>query len=125
MNTLKSINTRKLLLVPMFAAFAVYAQASHAADSSGDTQSQVRAVLEGSRSQIDASRPAAIGAPSRVADIQENTRKVLLGANGSSAGVQGKSTATSSVASSASNRRGGGDDVQKQTQRVVFGRAAS
>jgi hypothetical protein len=125
MNTLKSINTRKLLLVPVFAAFAAYAQASQAADSFSDTQSQVRAVLEGSRSQIDSGRPAVIGAPSRVADIHESTRQVLLGANSSSAGVQGQSTATSSARSSASNRNGGGDEVQKQTQRVVFGRAAS
>ena len=125
MNTLKSINTRKLLLVPVFAVFAAYAQASQAADSFGDAQSQVRAVLEGSRSQIESSRPGALGVPSRVGDIQESARQVLLGANSSSAGVRGQSTATSSTASSASNGHRGGDDVQKQTQRVVFGRAAS
>ena len=58
MNTPKSINTRKLLLIPVFAAFAAYAQASQAADSFGDTQSQVRSVLEGAR-YGDSSRPAA------------------------------------------------------------------
>jgi methylthioribose-1-phosphate isomerase len=123
MNTLKSINTRKLLLVPVFAAFAAYAQASQA----GDTQSQVRSVLEGARSHIDSSRPATIGAPSRVADIQESTRQILLGTNNSNAGVRvtdSGSTATASAGSSASNRHGGGD-VQRQTQRVVLGRAAS
>jgi len=127
MNTLQSINTRKWLLVPVFAAFAAYAQASHAADSFGDTQSQVGAVLEGARSHIDSSRPATIGAPSRVTDIQESTRQVLLGTNNSNAGVQvtdGGSSATASAGSSASNRHGGGD-VQRQTQWVVLGRAAS
>jgi hypothetical protein len=127
MNTLQSINTRKLLLVPVFAAFAAYAQASQAADSFGDTQSQVRAVLEGARSHIDSSRPATIGAPSRVADIQESTRQILLGTNNSNAGVRvtdGGSIATASAGSPASNRHGGGD-MQRQTQRVVLGRAAS
>ena len=127
MNTLQSINTRKLLLVPVFAAFAAYAQTSQAADSVGDTQSQVRAVLEGARSHIDSSRPATIGASSRVADIQESTRQVLLGTNNSNAGVRvtdSGSTGTASAGSSASNRHGGGD-VQRQTQRVVLGSAAS
>jgi hypothetical protein len=127
MNTLQSINTRKWLLVPVFAAFAAYAQASQAADSFGDAQSQVRAVLEGARSHIDSSRPAIIGAPSRVADIQESTRQILLGTNNSNAGVRvtdSASTATASAGLSASNRHGGGD-VQRQTQRVVLGRAAS
>jgi hypothetical protein len=127
MNTLKSINTRKLLLVPVFAAFAAYAQASQAADSFGDTQSQVRSVLEGARSHTDSSRPAIIGAPSRVADIQESTRQILLGTTNSNSGapvVVSGSTATSSAGASASNRNGGGD-VQRQTQRVVLGRAAS
>jgi len=126
-NTLRSINTRKWLLIPVFAAFAGYAQASQAADSFGDTQSQVRAVLEGARSHIDSSRPATIGAPSRVADIQESTRQILLGTNNSNAGVRvtdGGSIATASAGSSASNRHGGWD-MQRQTQRVVLGRAAS
>jgi hypothetical protein len=124
MNTPKSINTRKLLLIPVFAAFAAYAQASQAADSFGDTQSQVRSVLEGARSHVDSSRPATIGAPSRVTDIQESTRQILLGTNNSNAGAGSGSTATSSVGSSASKANGGGD-VQKWTQRVVLGRAAS
>jgi hypothetical protein len=127
MNTLKSINTRKLLLVPVFAAFAAYAQASQAADSFGDTQGQVRSVLEGARSHVGFSRPAAIGAPSRVADIQESTRQILLGRTNSNAGapvVVSGSNATLSAGHSASNQHGGGD-VQRQTQRVVLGRAAS
>jgi hypothetical protein len=127
MNTLQSINTRKWLLVPVFAAFAAYAQASQAADSFGDTQSQVRAVLEGARSHIDSSRPATIGVPYRVADIQESTRQILLGTNNSNAGVrvtESGSTATAGAGSSASKRHGGWD-VQRQTQQVVLGRAAS
>ena len=127
MITLQSINTRKWLLVPAFAAFAAYAQASQAADSFVDTQSQVRAVLEGAPSHIDSSRPPTIGAPSRVADIQETTRQILLGTNNSNAGVGvtgSGSKANSSDGSSATNGHGGGD-VQRQTQWVVLGRAAS
>jgi hypothetical protein len=127
MNTLKSINTRKLLLVPVFAAFAAYAQASQAADGLGDGQSQVRSVLEGARSHTDSSRPATIGAPSRVADIQESTRQILLGTTNSNAGVPvvvSGPTSISSAAASASNRNRGGDAL-RQTQRVVLGRAAS
>ena len=124
MNTL---NTRKWLLVPVFTVFAAYAQASQAADGFGDAQSQVRAVLEGARSHTDFSRPATIGAPSGVADIQETTRQILLGTANSNAGVQvtnSGSTATASARSSATNGHGG-EDVQRQTQRVVLGRAAS
>ena len=127
MNTLQSINTRKWLLVPVFAAFAAYAQASQAADSFGNAQNQVRAVLQGAPSHIDSSRPPTIGAPSRVVDTQESTRQILLGTNNSNAGVRAsdsRSIATASAGSSASNRHGGGE-VQRQTQRVVLGRAAS
>ena len=127
MNTLQSISTRKWLLVPVFAAFAAYAQSSQAADGSGDTQSQVRSVLEGARSHIDSSRPATLGAPSAVADIQENTRQILLGTTNSNAGVRFPDSAPTSTASagpSASNRYGN-EDVHRQAQRVVLGRAAS
>jgi hypothetical protein len=127
MNTLQSINTRKWLLVPVFAALAAYAQASQAADSVGDTQSQVRAVLEGTPSHLGSSRPAAIGAPSEGADIQEHARQILLGTIGSNAGVRvadSGSTATATAGSSATNAHGGGD-TQRQTQRVVLGRTAS
>jgi hypothetical protein len=123
MNTLQSINTRKWLLVPVFAAFAAYAQASQAADSFGDTQSHVRAVLEGARSHVDSSQPATIGAVSRAADIQESTRQILLGTIGSNAGVRAPLSGAS-AGPSASNRHDSGD-VQRQAQRVVLGRAAS
>jgi DNA-binding MarR family transcriptional regulator len=127
MNTVQSINTRKWLLVPVFAAFAAYAQASQAADSVGDTQSQVRAVLEGTRFHLGSSRPATIGAPSEVADIQEHARQILLGTIDSNAGVRvadSETTATATAGSSANNAHGGGD-TQRQTQRVVLGRTAS
>ena len=121
MNTLQSINTRKWLLVPVFAAFAAYAQVSEAADSFGDTQNQVRAVLEGARSHLDSSRPATVGAPSRVADTQESTRQILLGTNSSNAGVR-----VTDSGSTATVRAGHGDgDMQRQTQRAVLGRAGS
>jgi hypothetical protein len=127
MNTLQSINTRKWLLVPVFAALAAYAQASQVADGVGDTQSQVRAVLAGTPSHLGSNQPATIGAPSEGADIQEHARRILLGTTDSNAGVRvtnSGSTATASAGSSATNRHGGGD-TQRQTQRVVLGRAAS
>ena len=127
MNTPQSINTRKWLLVPVFAAFAAYTQASQAADGFGDTQSQVRAVLEGARSHVDSSGPATLGALSRAADIQENTRQVLLGTTNSNTGVQARDsgpTATTSAGPSVGNRHGR-EDVQRQAQRIILGRAAS
>ncbi len=121
MNTLQLINTRKWLLVPVFAAFAVYTQASEAADSFGDTQNQVRVVLEGGLSHVDSGRPTTIGAPARVTDIQESTRQILMGTSNSNAGVR-----VTASASTATARAGQGDlDIQTQTQRVVLGRAAS
>jgi len=87
MNTLQLSNTRKWLLVPAFAAFAACAQVSEAADSFGDTQNQVRAVLEG-RLYLDSGRPTAMRAPARVTDIQESTRQILLGTTNSNAGVR-------------------------------------
>lgn len=125
MKTVQSINTRKWLLVPVFAAFAAYAQASEAADSFGDTQSQVRAVLEGAPSHTDSSWPATIGAPSAVADIQESTRQVLLGTNNSNANVRVTDSGSNATASAGSSATNGSGDVQRQTQRIVLGRAAS
>src|SRR5882762_780822 len=125
MNTLKSINTRKWLLVPAFAAFAAFTQPSQAADGFGDTQSQVRAVLEGARSHIDSSRPAT--APSGLADIQERTRQILLGTTNSNAGIRVLDSAPIEAASarlSAGNQHGN-EDAQRQAQRVILGRAAS
>src|SRR4051812_32226371 len=54
MSTFKSTNYRAFLLVPVFAAFAVHAQA---ADGFADTQGQVRSVLEGARSVTSANSP--------------------------------------------------------------------
>jgi hypothetical protein len=126
MNTLQSINSRKWLLVPVFAAFAAYTQASQA-DGLGDTQSQVRAVLEGARSHMDSSRPAAVGAPFAVADIQEGTRQILLGTTNSNARVRVLDSAPTATASAgpSTSKRYGSEDVHRQAQRVVLGRAAS
>jgi hypothetical protein len=119
MNTQSSINTRNWLLVPAFAALAAYAQASQAADSVGDAQSQVRAVLEGATSPMDSSRPAPTGVAARVGDVQERARQTLLGAHDSNADAQ--KTDGSVVTASA----GLSGDVQRQTQQIVLGRAAS
>ena len=120
MNTLQSINTRKWLLVPVFAALTTYVQTSQAADSFGDAQSQQRDVLEGAHSFINSSRPATTGAASQTGDTQERARQILLGTNDSSAGVRRTDGATPVTASA-----GLSGDVQKQIQQVVLGRAAS
>lgn len=123
MNTLQLSNTRKWLLVPAFAAFAAfaaYAQASEAADSVGDTQNQVRAVLEG-RLYLDSSRPIAVRALARVTDVQESTRQILMGSSTSISGVRVTDSGSTSTV-----RAGHWDeDMQKQTQRAVLGRAGS
>ena len=120
MNTLQLSNTRKWLLVPVFAAFAAYAQVAEAADSFGDTQNQVRAVLEG-RLYLDSGRPTAMRAPARVTDVQESTRQILMGSSKSNAGVR-----LTDSGSTATVRAGHGDgDMQRQTQRAVLGRAGS
>ena len=118
MNTL-SINTRNWLLVPAFAALAAYAQASQAAESFADAQSQVRAVLEGRTSSIGSSRPAPTTGTSRVADVQELAQKTLLGTLNSNSGAR----VTDGPLSTASAKLTG--DVQRQTQQIVLGRAAS
>jgi hypothetical protein len=118
MNTLQSINTRNLLLVSVFAAMSAYVQASQAADSFGDAQSQVRAVLEGARSPMDSSRPATTDAASQTGDIQARARQILMGTVDANVRRTGGGT---SVTASA----GLSVDMQKRTQRVVLGRAAS
>ena len=120
MNTLQSTNTRTWLLVPVLAVFAAYAQAASAANSFEDTQSQVRAVLQGGPS-VDAGRPTAILAPSRVTDIQESTRQILMGTSNASPSAQ-----VTAGGPHATARAGHGDaDMQIQAQRTVLGRAAS
>jgi len=109
MNTLQLSNTRKWLLVPVFAAFAAYAQVSEAADSFGDTQNQVRAVLEG-RLYLDSGRPTAMRAPARVTDVQESTRQILMGSSKSNAGVR-----LTDSGSTATVRAGHGDGDMLQT----------
>jgi len=119
MNKLQSINARKWLVVPAFAALAAYAQASLAADSFGDVQSQVRAVLQGTTSPIGSSQPVPAAVGPRVADVQELARQTLLGNRNSNAGTR---VTDGAVATASAGLSG---DVQKQTQRIVLGRAAS
>ena len=120
MNTLPLINTRKWLLVPAFAALAAYAQASQAADGFADAPSQVRAVLEGTTAAVGSGRPAATAVDSLVADVQEVVHQTLLGTLNSNSGarVTDRSVATAT-------RVGVSGDVQRQTQQIVLGRAAS
>ncbi len=118
MNTQQLSNTRKWLLVPAFAALAAYTQVSKGADSFGDTQNQVRAVLEG-RLNLDSGRPTAIRTPARVTDVQESMRQILTGSSKSNARVR-----LTDNASTATVRAGDGD-MQRQTQRAVLGRAGS
>jgi hypothetical protein len=117
MNTLSLINTRKWLLVPAFAALAAHAQASQAAESFADAQSQVRAVLEGATSPTGSSRSAPTAAASHVVDVQELARQTLLGS------LNSNSRARVTDGSLASARVSG--DVQRQTQQIILGRAAS
>ncbi len=120
MNTLQSSNTRKWLLVPAFVAFAAYAQLSEAADSIGNTQNQVRAVLEG-RLSIDSGRSTAMRATARVTDVQESTRQILTGSSNSNAGAR-----LTDTVSTATVRPAHGDvDMHRQVQWAVLGRAGS
>jgi hypothetical protein len=117
MNTLPLINIRNWLLVPAFAAMAAYAQASQAAESLADAQGQVRAVLEGTASPRGSSGQASTPVSSRVADVQELARQTLLGT------LNSKSGARVTDGSIASAKVSG--DVQRQTQQIILGRAAS
>ena len=119
MNKLQLTNTRTWLVVPAFAALAAYAQDSQAADSFADAQNQVRAVLQGTTSPMDSSRTVPAAVTSRVADVQELARQTLLGNHNSNTGAQ----MTDGSLATASARVSG--DVQKQTQQIVLGRAAS
>jgi len=119
MNTQQLINPRNWLLVPAFAALAAFAQASQAAGSFSDAQDHVRAVLEGTPSRTDSNVPAPSAAASRVADSQERARQTLLGTHDSNTNAQ----LTDESVVTASARLSG--DVQRQTQRIVLGRAAS
>ena len=127
MSTFKSTNYRAFLLVPVFAAFAVHAQAAQAADGPGDTQGQVRSVLEGTRSVTSAYSRGASHTAAQVADLQDNARQVLLGIHTSNAdaNVVGAVSSKPSSLGAAAGGKGYAEDLQKQTQRVVLGRVAS
>lgn len=125
MNTLKSTGSRALLLASVLAAFAVRAESSPAVHDVEATQSRVRSVLEGTRSENNFTSSSVAAA--RTADIQEGIRQVLLGNNGSRADDH-RSNAASSVTASVGTQTGGNgqgsDATQRLAQRLVLGRAA-
>ncbi|MBV8804430.1 MAG: hypothetical protein JO042_05270 [Sinobacteraceae bacterium] len=121
---MSTFNTRKLLLAPLVAAFAISAQVGYAADTAGDTQSQVRSVLLGTHTyrNLDAAKVSAASA--RVTDIQENARQVLLGERKSDLGGNRYSVASGADSPIGSNGHSS-REARELTQRVVLGRVAS
>ena len=123
MTTFNTRKTRSLLLVPVFAAFAIGAQGVYAAGAD-DTQTQVGSVLQGTHSQSGYSNysPATSSAAH---DVQEQARRVLLGQSSSAAtasavaGGGSNPGSSSSVSSSGTSRATA--DVLQLTQRVVRG----
>ena len=111
MSTSKSTYTRNLLAAAAFAAFALTAEASQAADSGVTTQARVQSVVAGTRSDAAFDGLTNSGVASR--GIEESTRQVLQGTqhfNGSTHVV---------------SRGVNADETLKLTQRVVLGRVAS
>jgi hypothetical protein len=125
MRTFKSTNYRTCLLLPALAAFAVLAQASQAADGVGNTQSQVRSVLEGARAEMSANGQSASRPAAYLIDVPESTRRLLIHDFDADVSVvrAASSGLSSGGVSAGSNLHS--DDIQKRTQRVVLGRAAS
>jgi hypothetical protein len=132
MTTLIQNKSRSLLLVPLFAAFAVSAQSARAAEFAGDTQAQVQSVLQGTTSRE--ANPAGgfhdladNGSRSRTLDLQEQAGRYLLGISNSgpaerTATPGSKSTSTPGAA--VSGNRGASVDAQIMAQRTIVGRGA-
>ena len=80
---------------------------------------KVRTVLEGANSAIGSSRPAPVAVASRVADVQDLVRQTLLGTRHSNTGTR---VTDGPIATAKAGLSG---DVQRQTQQIVLGRAAS
>jgi hypothetical protein len=115
MNTFSSTQTRRLFFVAVLAAFAAQAEASGTTSKSVDTQTKVGAVLAGARADVNVTVPSTSGVHSQVADVHNSTQQILLGINSSKAGVR----------YSIGNNGQSTTEVQKLTQAVVLGRAAS
>src|SRR5215467_9673741 len=81
MNSSRFTQGRRLLLLCLVAAVAVHAQSSQADNRSSDVQKQVQSVLAGSYVGRSLSELQAQRVTASVADIQENTRQILLGSH--------------------------------------------
>jgi hypothetical protein len=111
--------TRRLLVVPVFAALAVCAQASQAADRTADTQARVAAVVAGVH-QSNSTPAQSVGTVSHRIDSQDSARRLLAGErNLSSNAGEGSTQASIGTNGQSSN------EAQKLTQGVVLGRVAS
>lgn len=118
MRSFESNNVWTFLLLPVLAAFAVQVHAAQAADAFGDTESQVRAVLEGARTATGIEGQSTSSAAVHLMDVPESTRGLLLGTH--------DFEADRSVVRTASERGDLHDrDIQKHMQRVILGPAAS
>jgi hypothetical protein len=129
MTTFIPNKTRSLLLVPLFAAFAVPAQSALAVEFAGDTQAQVQSVLQGTTSR--GANPAGgfhdfadNGNRSRTLDLQEQARRYLLGISNSGPAERTApgSKSSSMPGATASGNRGASVDAQIMAQRVIVGR---
>jgi hypothetical protein len=119
---MSTFNTRKLLLAPLVAAFAISAQVAPAADTAADTQTQVRSILLGTHLDTDAPKVSAVSA--RVIDTQENARQILLGERNGDLGGARYSAASGGDSPTGSNGHSS-SEARELTQRVVLGRVAS
>jgi hypothetical protein len=114
----------KLALIAVLAAFGAQVEAGVPSAQFVDTQTKVGAVVSGARA--DQTVTQATGTDVRLAavDTQESTRQVLAGTHGSSSEGSHEAAASSHQPSIGSNGRSSGE-VQKLTQALVLGRAAS
>jgi hypothetical protein len=113
----------KLALIAVLAAFGAQVEAAVPSAELVDTQTKVGAVVSGARADLTVTQATGTDVRLGVVDAQESTRQVLAGIHGSSA--KGHETAASSNQPSiGSNGRSSGE-VQKLTQALVLGRAAS
>src|SRR5690242_9529502 len=122
MSTFNTTQTRRFFVIPAFAALAVFAQASQAADRAGDIQTQVASVVAGARSE--SSTVQGVGSVSHRVDFQESTRRLLAGERNFGINVDTQASAAA-VGSPVGSNGQSSNEVQKLTQAVVLGRAAS
>src|SRR5262249_143877 len=112
----------KFALIAVFAAFAAQAEAAGTATTLVDTQTKVGAVLSGARTELTVTQATST---SNAVDAQESTRKVLAGINSSGTDVRGTEASVASIRPSIGTNGRSSGEVQKLTQAIVLGRAAS